>query len=94
MTKSFWMEVRRSLITLGWALLKHDESHTLLSLLGLVEELPVVTDLRKCYTIGNVTFDLMLKTEEPEPSPSSKNKEVRACTLGLRISRSPQSLKK
>lgn len=91
MSHRFWVEVRRALITLGWAILKYDGNRTLLSLLGVIAEPPVAVDLQKVYTIGEVQITIILKsdeTEEPEDrSPSSTEQEVQSCRLLVKVKR-------
>lgn len=91
MSKPFETELRRSLITLGWALLRYEKNSALLSLLGVIEDPPVEVDLQTVYNIGDTEIILIVKSEEPDPPPSSLDQEVSTCKLLVKINRSKPS---
>ena len=89
-SEQFFLQVRRALITLARALEKHDDNNAILVLLGVEDGDTVEVDIKKCYTIGDVQFNLQIKNDavEPDNTPSpSSGKEVQSCTLTLRIRR-------
>lgn len=95
MNEAFWIEIRRGLVSMGWALSKEANNPTLLAFTGAVKGDLVLTDFEtKCYNLNGIEYELTIEVEEPADAPSENSKELSECNVHLKLRQAQVSQKK